>query len=157
MYTNLSIAQTSLALNSIGMYDGGDCCDPRSGADQQGRGLSSTLIYNNQCHISGQRYPVNMTRYMTQYLNGTDNGVKNSQDLTRNNPYLKNGRKGIHVGPNLLSLFAHAQYAKMNTEKARDTLFANGEIIGTRNKINKAWSGIPFRTVRSWDLFDNVD
>ena len=139
-----------MASNCIGMYDGGDCCDPRSGADVQGKGLSSSLIYNNQCHISGQRYPVNMTRYMTQYLNGTDNHVKNSQDLTRNNPYLKNGRKGIHVGPNLLSLFAHAQFAKMNTEKARNTFFPNGEVIGKRNKINVAWKGDRFITGQSF-------
>ena len=57
-----------------------------------------------------------MTRYMTQYLWGKDNGVKNSAKMETNGPNLKNSKvTDVDLGPNLLSVFAHQKFNKWNT------------------------------------------
>ena len=71
-----------------------------------------------QCMLITKSTYKGMTRYMTQYLWGKDNGVKNSAKQEMNGPNLKNSRVAdVDLGPNLLSVFAHQKFNKWNTGK----------------------------------------
>ena len=71
-----------------------------------------------QCTLIYKSTYIGITRYMTQYLWGKDNGVTNSAKLETNGPNLKNSKVAdVELGPNLLSVFAHQKFNKWNTGK----------------------------------------
>ena len=80
---------------------------------------------------------------MTQYLWGLDNGIPNSKHIKENNPNLKSfGANMIvsYVGSHLLSVYAHAKFAKWNTEEARTAWYPNFPIVKFRNAIQNDYS-----------------
>ena len=71
-----------------------------------------------QCTLIYKSTYKGMTRYMTQYLWGKNNGITNSAKLETNGPNLKNSKVAdVDLGPNLLSVFAHQKFNKWNTGK----------------------------------------